>query len=307
MAGLILALHLDDAFHSWWFMLINGFLCVNLMLCNVTKLPQLVRRTKAAASPEEALRMPGDVCAENVAEPEAALGRLHMPAPKAGTTPEGKKYLFASKNRAGLWGAWVCHLGILLLIAGFALGQMTQKQYTVYGVPGQARPVGDTGYTLAIDDFRMDMREDGTAAQYASDITLTAPGGGAQSAMVSVNNPATLSGMKFYQNSTGWAATVSVLEGGEPLQEEVLCVGEYLRVADKPDLVVYFNAFYPDYVQGANGMPATASDRLVDPACLYSVYYQDGIVGMNVLMSGEVVTIDDYTASSFGTSSSPVG
>ena len=33
-AGLILALRLDDAFHSWWFFLITGFLCLNLLFCN---------------------------------------------------------------------------------------------------------------------------------------------------------------------------------------------------------------------------------------------------------------------------------
>ncbi|MBQ8955136.1 MAG: cytochrome c biogenesis protein ResB, partial [Clostridia bacterium] len=37
-AALILALHLDDAFHSWWFLLIAGFLCVNLLCCNVLRL-----------------------------------------------------------------------------------------------------------------------------------------------------------------------------------------------------------------------------------------------------------------------------
>ena len=44
-AALILALHLDDAFHSWWFLLINAFLCLNLLLCNLIKLPQLLKRS----------------------------------------------------------------------------------------------------------------------------------------------------------------------------------------------------------------------------------------------------------------------
>ncbi|MBO4886198.1 MAG: cytochrome c biogenesis protein ResB [Clostridia bacterium] len=297
-AALILALRLDDAFHSWWFMLINAFLCVNLLLCNVTKLPQLARRTRAAASAEEALRAPGDACAETVAEPGAAFRQLRMPAPRAGETPEGRKYLFSSKNRAGLWGAWVCHLGILLLIAGFALGQMTQKQYTVYGVPGQAQMIGDTGYALVIDDFRVDTREDGSVEQYTTGFTLQSTrsvGPSGKSAVVSVNNPAALYGMKFYQNSTGWAASVSVYENGEPLQEEILCAGEYLRVADKQDLAICLNALYPDYVQEAGSMPATASDQPVNPAYLYSVYYQERIIGMNVLTGDDVVTIDEYT------------
>ena len=41
-AGLILALSLDDAFHSWWFIAINAFLCLNLLGCNLIRLPQLI-------------------------------------------------------------------------------------------------------------------------------------------------------------------------------------------------------------------------------------------------------------------------
>ena len=44
IAALIVALNLDDAFHSGWFILINAFLCLNLLSCNLLRLPQLVRR-----------------------------------------------------------------------------------------------------------------------------------------------------------------------------------------------------------------------------------------------------------------------
>ncbi|MBR3505006.1 MAG: cytochrome c biogenesis protein ResB [Clostridia bacterium] len=294
-AALILALGLDDAFHSGWFILINGFLCLNLLLCSVSRLPRLIERTRAEADPKAALRGEGGVRAEGVADPKAAFARLRMGKPVETATEDGRRALFASKNRIGLWGAWVCHVGILLLIAGFSLGQATQKQYAVYGAPGQAKAIGDTGYVLAIDDFRIALREDDTVEQYTADITVTGPDGRSEGAEISVNNPAALFGMKFYQNSTGWAATVRVAEGGEPLQEAILCAGEYLRVADKPDLVIDFNAFYPDYVQSAGSMPATATGQLNNPAYLYSVYYLEQMIGMNVLMEGEKLTIDDYT------------
>ena len=297
-AGLILALHLDDAFHSWWFILITAFLCLNLLMCNLIRLPQLIRHTRAEADPARAMGSAGDMAAERVNEPEKLFERLRMPRPAAGTLEDGHRTLFASRHRAGLWGAWVCHLGILLLILGFGMGQMTLRQYSVYGVAGQTKPVGDSGYVLTIDDFRVDLREDDTVEQYTADITVynlndDDPAG--RSASISVNHPATLYGMRFYQNSTGWAAKVSVSENGELLQEEVLCAGEYLRVADKPDLVIYLNAFYPDYVATPGARPSTASGQLSNPAYLYSVYFQEQIIGMNALMEGEELTIDDYT------------
>lgn len=297
-AALIVALRLDDAYHSAWFIAISGFLCLNLLLCNLTRLGQLIRRTRAEGRPDAALKTEGDVSATGIADPRAVFARLRMPKPISCRTGDGREALFASKHRAGLWGAWVCHLGILLLILGFGLGQLTQQTYSVYGVPGDTRPIGDTGYSLTIDDFTVDLRDDDTVAQYTAGITVVntasvGPDGG--NATISVNHPATLCGMKFYQNSTGWAATVRVFKDGEPLQEAVVCAGDFLPVADRPELVVYLNAFYPDYVLTPGVGPSTASGRLNNPAYLYSIYYQGQLLGMNALMDGDEVTIDDYT------------
>ena len=297
-AALIMALRLDDAFHSAWFIVITGFLCLNLTLCNLTRLPQLIRRTKAEGRAEGALERPGDVSAEGVLDPLAAFAKLRMPKPAPCRTADGREALFASKHRAGLWGAWVCHLGILLLILGFGLGQMTQKQYTVYGVPGDAKPIGDTEWMLKIEDFTIDLHDDASVEQYTAAISVYGLEDGyplRQSAEISVNHPATIHGMKFYQNSVGWAARVNVLKDGEPLQSAVVCAGDLLPVEDKPELVVYLNAFYPDYVLLPGVGPSTASLDLNNPAWLYSVYYKGQLLGMNALLAGEELTIDEYT------------
>ena len=56
-----------------------------------------------------------------------------------------------------------------------------------------------------------------------------------------------------------------------------------------------FRAFYPDYILGPDGMPATASDRVENPGYLYALYYQGEILGMNVLQENEKITVSDYT------------
>ena len=297
-AGLILALRLDDAFHSGWFIAITGFLCLNLLLCNVTRLPELIRRCRLQSRPETALRQSGDVSVPGVADPLPAFGRLGMPRPAPCRTEDGREALFCARHSLGLWGAWVCHLGILLLILGFGLGQMTRQEYTVYGVPGQSRPVGDSGYAVSIDGFDVKRRENGSVEQYTTDLTVydvAGSGGESRSARVSVNHPATLFGMRFYQNATGWAEQVDVYRDGRPLQQEVVCAGDYLPVKGKEDLVILLNAFYPDYVMTPGAGPSSASEALNNPATLYSVYYQGQMIGMNALMAGEELTIDEYT------------
>ena len=293
-ASLIMTLSLDDAFHSWWFILISAFLCLNLLFCNLIRLPQLISRTKNEKNVNVTAVTAAGVSVEGIEDAEKAFARLRMPKPEEGQDEEGRKILYASKNRIGLWGAWVCHLGILLLILGFSLGQFTKEDYAVYGVPGQTKPVGKTGLQLTIDDFEIGLREDDTVEQYTARITASNGAGREEKAEISVNHPARMFGMTFYQNSTGWAARIGITKDGQYLQDAVLCTGEFVPVKDKEDLIVYFNAFYPDYelVQGQG--PMTRSGNLNNPAYLYTVYYRGEVLGMNVLMPDEVLTIDEY-------------
>ena len=291
-AGLILALQLDDAFHSWWFIGLSAFLCLNLLCCNLIRLPALLKRIKAFGNPDSAaVASASAMTAQGNGDPNKLFAALRMPKPR-----EENGTLFAAGNRAGFWGAWVCHLGILLLILGFVLGQTTMKQYTVYALPGQTKEMGDSGLTVSVDDFQVTRTETGSVQQYSAKLTVTdAAAGTRESGTASVNSPAVLYGYKFFQNSIGWGADVRVLKNGEELQTEALCVGEYFPVKDKPELVIYFQAFYPDYVRQEGSMPQSASEEIRNPAYLYQVYYQGQILGMNILMQGEELTIDEYT------------
>ena len=295
-AGLILALRLDDAFHSWWFIGLSAFLCLNLLCCNLIRLPALLRRAEDFADPEK--KQAGSATAEATGgeDPRRVFSALHLEKPREGKDTEGRERLFATGNRIGFWGAWICHLGILLLILGFSAGQMTAENYTVYALPGQTKPLGKTGLTVTVDDFRVDRTESGSVQQYTASLTVSDPATGkTENGDASVNAPARLHGYKFFQNSVGWGADVRILENGEELQTEKLCAGEFAAVKDKPELVIFFQAFYPDYVQREGMSPVSASEELNNPAYLYQVYYQGQLLGMNVLKAGEELTIDEYT------------
>ena len=295
-AGLILALQLDNAFHSWWFLGLSGILCLNLICCNLIRLPSLLKRIKGFTDPKQMLRGNNHSDASGNDDPEKVFRALRMPVSGKSSDLDGCPIMFAAGNLAGFWGAWICHLGILLLILGFALGQLTMEQYVVYALPGQTKPLGDTGLTVTVNDFRTIRTEQGNALQYTADLTVSDPEkGNSQNAEASVNAPAVLYGYKFFQNSFGWGADVRVLKNGAELQKELLCAGEFFSVQDKPELVIYFQSFYPDYVQTEGRKPATASQELNNPAYLYQVYYQRELLGMNVLMAGEELTIDEYT------------
>lgn len=288
--GLILAIGLDDVFHSWWFVVLTLILCVNLLGCNLVHFPRILKNMRSKSyrdyHPTETLEL-----REDPEELFRDMGFRRMECYRM----DGVECRYGIRNRIGFWGAWLTHLGILIIMMGFALGQMFTVKYTVYGVPGQEKPVGDTGYALRIDDFIIGLREDDTVEQYTASLTLTNSATGEHwSGESSVNHPLDLQGYRLYQNSTGWAADVVIYENGEFLQQELLCAGEYMTVEDRPDLQIVFRSFYPDYVLGADGTPATASDRLNNPAYLYLLYYKGEVLGMNVLQSDQRITVSDY-------------
>ena len=280
-AGLVLGLGLDDVFHAWWFLLITVFLCGNLLLCNLIRLPQLIKRTRQAADPAHL----GTPCVEleGVKDPEALFARLRMPKAREMRDEAGNPLRVSVQNRAGLWGAWVCHLGILLLILGFGLGQMTKEEYTVYGVPGELKRVGDTNYAVRIRDFRVDRAENGFVEQYTADLTVMDVSDEnnvmAEDTTASVNHPGSAFGFKLYQNSTGDAAKLTVRKDGETRQELYVCVGDSVSILQSPF-----------YVQLRSILPAEEAEAgMTAPGYAYMIYYGDEFHTMNVQYEGESI------------------
>ena len=223
-----------------------------------------------------------------VEDPDALLAKLRMPKARECTDAAGQQLRVSVQNRIGLWGAWVCHLGILLLILGFTLGQMTKEEYTVYGVPGTLKRVGETDWAVRINDFRVDRQEDGFAEQYTTDLTMLDLSKGenapAIDAQASVNHPGSAFGFKIYQNSTGDAAKLTIRKEGETVQESSLCVGDALQIMDTP-LYLQLQSILPDYETGADGQSL--------PGYAYLIYVGDTFYTMNVQGEGE--RIPDFT------------
>lgn len=276
-AGLIVGLGLDDVFHARWFLALSVLLCGNLLLCNLGRMLRLLRQTKDAANP--ALRGQPSVTLEGIADPEAVFARLRMPKPLETVDEEGRTLRFSVKNRIGLWGAWVCHLGVVLLIAGFTLGQITMEQYTVYGVPGELRQIGETGYVVKLRDFRVIRAEDGFITQYETDLTVydlqDESAVLSEEATVGVNSPGSCFGWKLYQNSTGDAAKLTVAKDGELCQEAWLCVGEEQQLLNTP-FRLQLQAVLREDAAGAESEPGYA----------YLVYFGDELYTMNIQDEG---------------------
>ncbi len=294
---LILLTGANDVFHQWWFFALSAFLCLNLLGCNLIRFPSIRKRQKSEFTLEERLKNFNTESGWKTKDPSALFASLGFHQVQSKEF-EGKEARYAVRHSIGLWGAWLTHFGLLIIIIGFTLGQTLKQEYTVYGVPGETRRVGDTSYALTIEDFWIDTREDDSIEQFTARVKMTdMETGKAASGETSVNHPCKLFGMKLFQNSYGWAANVVIQKNEQPLQTVVLCTGEYIEVADKPGLIILLNNVYPDLAYNQNGMPVTASDQIGHPGYLYTVYYNGSIIGMNVLEEGDDIHIDEYTVS----------
>ena len=226
--------------------MLSGFLCLSLIMCNLTRIRSLIRRTRRK---------------------EESIGKI--------------------------WGAWVCHLGILILIIGFSLSQMNQEEYSYHGAPGMARQLGETGLQVTVDDFRIDQREDGSIEQYNCSLSVTDEKGETESGESSVNHPVTLHGYDFYQSSYGWSADVTVERNGRMMQKEQLHVGENFALDDNPDIAIVFYGFYPHYDENDAEQSTTGGACPDQPGYLYMVFFQGEMKYMNVLKADEDITINE--------------
>ncbi len=332
MAHLIALLGLQDVFHSFWFLILSAMLCLSLLMCNVLRMPKIMAANKSTFTPEAALKrnaaegVKADVTFAGEDKANALFTKMRFGKGVEGIDEKGRKYRYADRNKMGSWGAWITHLGILVLIVGFGLGQMMTEKYVVYGVPGQEMQVEDTQLYVSIDDFAIDKNAEGTVTQYTSDLTVhNAADGTSQQIQAMVNHPGQAYGMKFYQNSTGWAGKIVVKkvvtatddankdtdDGGntddadkadstdktedgtsEIIQEEVICVPGNTHITGYENLHFELVAMYPNYNPHTDANMTMTTVDPENPAWLYRVSTSDGqVLGMNVLYN-DYVSID---------------
>lgn len=310
-------LHLDQVYSAWWFGLLILLLSVNLILCNLRRLPLLIRDWKAPQGavgwmPERGVfhrvfsgmlvaQKPDGKGAKVDSGSENPLGLFFE---KAGfrqpvmTQTEVGTFMEAHRHKAGLLGSWLSHLGLLLIIVFFFLGKVMGFEAFVYGVPGTNHAIVGTPYQLSIEDFDIEYRQDYSVYQYISDVTLTAPGTELKkSGRIQVNQPLRHQGMSIYQNGTGWVVEAVLEKEGQILASGLLYPGDVFQ-AEGSDLALQYLAFYPDFVL-REGQPFTASPFLNRPALVFSLFYEGRQVRTSAAMPGEPIVFGDLTLKYF--------
>lgn len=235
----------ESLFRSWVFVIPACGLGINLFLCSVKRFPELLARMKQKFSlPEDPeLLLAKRVGTESfVALPLSVRGNVHTPEMVFGQLQVRLRekramnqtvWSYGFRYRFGIWGSWICHLGMLLLLIGVVLGQFLIQSTYVYGVPGQTKEINGTGMTVAIDAFVEELRTDGTVEQYQSIVTILNHKTGERICdQIRVNEPLHAFGMDFLQSGSGRAVTMDVYQGLTKVASGLLCEGEIIGMAE---------------------------------------------------------------------------
>lgn len=290
---LIMGLKLDNIYNSSLFGILFLLFVINLSMCSILRLGRIIKKLQLKPS----INSMEIIFKDDMDSNEPINNKIDQTFKKYGFNKYHKDTTldtyYSIKNKAGFFGSWLLHFGILLVIVFYFYGNITFFSEGVYGVPGTVQPLKGTEYKVGINDFKVDYNSYGSVNQYTSHIeVLDESGNKLMNSSTSVNSPMRFKGYTFYQTSYGWATGLSVYKNGNKVFEETFYEKTIFN-APEEDIAIYFNSFYPDFAATEDGL-VSLSLQLKNPVALYSFYYLGDVVKLNVTAMDEKVKWNEY-------------
>jgi cytochrome c biogenesis protein len=227
-----------DVFRSLPFAAILTILSVAIAVCTINRAPgiwQAIARPSvttthgflrnAEISARFASALPSGQLAAEIAAEMRARGYRTLSEER-----NGEVHLYADRWRFSRLATFPFHLALIMILAGGIVGAAWGFRENELIIPeGSVRELGHgTGLSVRLDDFSEVYREDGSALEYRSDITLIKNGEPVDSGSMTVNNPLTFGDIVFYQSGFGQAVAVRIEDGdGRVLFDDSLPLGPF--------------------------------------------------------------------------------
>ena len=211
---------LNDLYHTGWFRLLLLFLCANLVVCTIERLPKtlkIFRRREEQVDPQKLAK-----CSLNCQftsklsrdETEARLTKIISEEFGALQKLDGADHLagVAEKGRWSPFMVYVVHLSVLLVLCGALVGSRFGFKGFMNILEGEATNEvmldgSDRGLNLPFqircDKFDVSYYDNGMPREFRSDLTLIRDGKEVIKRELRVNDPLTYDGITFYQASYG--------------------------------------------------------------------------------------------------------
>ena len=282
--GVILKLGLDDVFGSWYFITLLALLCLNLTLCSLIRIRNVVKASKKAAASAAERKTKVFLTAEGTSQLRQLLEERHYKKEVFGKTT------VYSKNSIGWYGSFVTHLAILLTVLFGAAALYLPKVTDQTCFPGESLPMED-GTSIAVESFQIENGEG--KLDYASVIEIRLPDGRTSGQQrISVNYPLSFGGYKVYQQTYGTAGAVTV-RNTETGGEDRFLLNEMCFLSLDSINGIWFEALYPGYIRDESGnftLITQTSGSYEDP--VYQVLLaSEGVYTPVMVFPGETLSV----------------
>jgi len=212
-------LGLDDMYHSWWFVGLLSLFSINLIVCTIDRLPnilRLVRLDNLALGVDRIVKMPQRrewFAAASLAEVESAFReKLAAMGWKTVRGEHGSHVILSAQK--GAWtrlGVIGVHASILLIFVGAIIGSSLgfkgnimlpegTSSTKVYAADGGNSMI-PLGFELRCDWFELERYDNGTPKDYRSQLVVLENGREVLKKAIEVNDPLVYKGITFYQSS----------------------------------------------------------------------------------------------------------
>jgi cytochrome c biogenesis protein len=212
-------LAIPDMYNSWWFLGLLGVFSLNLIVCSLERLPQvlrMMRRDIRATAPNHLQAFPFRQEITLNTTLDLATERVRSLFSQQGWSPatvdkEGAILIAAQKGVWSRLGVYVVHLSILIILMGALIGSSTVAEKILrqptFAFKGSIMlPEGqatnhitafkrgthiDLDFHLRCDDFTIEYYPNGMPKTYRSDVSILERGQVVQTASIEVNQPLT--------------------------------------------------------------------------------------------------------------------
>jgi cytochrome c biogenesis protein len=213
---------LFDMYHSWWFQFLLLLMTLNLLVCSLDRLSstwRVIFPRRPVFNRAQFEKLPGRRTFTASGTPEELLARYQpllarrFRRSRLEATPDGG-VIFAEKGRWSRLGAYVVHIGVLLLLIGALIGSWAGFEGFV-NIPEkestdtiQLRSSGQPQqlpFGVRLDRFQISFYDERSRMpkEYRSTLTILEDGEPVMTRDILVNDPLRYRGINIFQSSYG--------------------------------------------------------------------------------------------------------
>jgi cytochrome c biogenesis protein len=209
---------LSDLYHSGPFYFLMTLLSLNLIICSINRFSILWKQYKAPPFPESSgifenfphnrIITEDKAISKIKSVVESYLKKRYRSIKEADTE---RGYIFHSeKCHFSIFGVYIVHLSILVMIAGAIIGSIFGLEADINIKEGESvdvinltkgNGIHKLDFSVRCDKFIVEFYEDGTPKTYRSDLSFIKNGQVDRQGVLLVNHPISFDGFRFYQSS----------------------------------------------------------------------------------------------------------